>query len=521
MVQIVTVNVSQQVGPTPNKLQQTGAFISQGATNTAPGTSSLLTQLADLTPLLTGAKTMSALAYATGIVTATTSAPHGYTIGDTLELVIAGAAPSGYNGTVLATITGTSAFTYPVPGALATATLFGAYTPEDVSELVQMATTFFGQGSNTAVYVLELGAGNPNDGVTFLTAWITANPGVYYSYLVPRTWDANSSFLAMLANFESDTAKTYFFVTTTLATWQNYTNLMKCVYANIESPQLGQYPANALTSITYLSGLVTASTTTAHGVLPGEYFTISGCTPTGYNGTFLALPGTTGTTILYNSPVSIGGESVLGTLVASYYSNAGVPSTEFSTAAAQWVTLSYAPSTINKVTPTAFSYVSGVTPFPVQGNSALLSTLKTAGINVIGQGSEGGITNTMLLWGTTMDGRDFTYWYSVDWVQVNIDLNLSNAVINGSNNPQNPLYYDQNGINRLQQVAQTTINNGITFGLVLSPATVTAVAFLVYTSANPGDYKIGKYAGLAVIYTPQRGFKSIVFNVVVSDIPGA
>lgn len=451
---IVTVNVSQTVAPTPSTLQKTGAFISQGATTTAPGTYSLLTQLSDLTPILTGALALSGLAYATGIVTATTALPHGFTNGDIMPLTILGALPSGYNGTYTCTITGASTFTYPVGGALATATAYGSYTPEDVAELVAMSTTFFAQGSQQAVYVLELGAGNATDGATYLTSWITANPGVFYSYLVPRTWDANATFLTLIQSFENTTAKTYFFVTTTTGTYTSYTALMKCVFAMIEAP--------ARTS------------------------------------------------------------------------------TEFSCASAFWVTLNYNPSNTNKVTPTSFSYVFGVTPYPTKGNAALLTTLKNASINIIGTGAEGGISIAVLLWGTTADANDFTYWYSVDWVQINVDLNVSNAIINGSNNPINPLYYNQSGIDRLEQVVANTMTSGVTFGLVLNPViqagfdgpalaaaldagtyigktVVNAVPFIPYSIANPGDFKIGKYAGLSVIYTPNRGFISIIFNVNVSQ----
>ena len=451
---IVTVNVSQTVAPTPSTLQKTGAFISQGATTTAPGTYTLLTQQSSLTSILTGALNLTSLSYNTGVVTAGTALPHGFTIGDTLELTITGAAPSGYNGTFLCTITGASAFTYPVGSSLAVATQYGVYTPEDVAELVAMNTTFFAQGSQQAVYVLELGAGNATDGVTYLTSWITANPGVFYSYLVPRYWDANSDFLALLASFENTTAKTYFFITTTTDTYTDYTALMKCAFTMVEAP--------------------------------------------------------------------------------------GIPATEFSLAAAFWVTLNYNPSNTNKVTPTAFSYLFGVTPYPTKGNSALLAAFKAGYTNYVGTGAEGGISNAILMWGTTEDGRDFTYWYSVDWVQINVDLNISNAIINGSNNPINPLYYNQQGINRLQQVAANTLTSGVTFGLVLNPViqtsldgntlsdniatntyvgqtVVNAVPFITYSAANPGDFTIGKYSGFSVIYTPNRGFTQIVFNVNVTD----
>ena len=599
MVQIVTVNVSEVVAPAPSILQKTGALISQGATVTSPGTSSLLTQLSDLTPLLTGALSVTGITQSAGLATAVCASAHGFTIGDTLLITFAGAAVGAYNGPQLCTVTTTTHLTFAVPsGTTSPAGGTIVYTPEDVAELLQMATTFFSQGNATSVYVLELGAGNVADGTGFLGAWITANPSVFYSYLVPRTWDADPTFLTLLARFESTTAKTYFFVTTTLNTYQVYTALEKCVFSLIESPPLGQYPANILTAAAYtagwganaltaiswaVGGIVTATTTTNHGVLPGqtfsisgctpagyngtfvalhgtathslvyaletnpgaesglgtlvtsvggtvtattttnhdvavgEYFTIAGCVPTGYNGTFQALPGTATNSLVYAVPAALGAESHLGTLVASYYANVGVPSTEFSCAAPFWVTLHYAPSDINKVTPLCFAYVFGVTPFPTQGNSALLTQLKTANINIIGQGSEGGISNTMILWGTMLDGNPFNYWYSVDWNQINLDLDLAKAVINGSNNPVNPLYYNQPGINTLQKVAQGTMNRGITFGLNLGPITVNAVPFVTYVADNPSDYPNGIYNGLSATVTPSRGFESITFNLVVSS----
>lgn len=704
---IVQVSVQQVQAPTPSKLQKTGAFISQGGTNTSPGTMSLLTQLADLTPLLTPAKTLVSIDWDGGVVTATATVAHGYPIGEPMLVTISGALPAGYNGTYSVTPTTSTAFTYELDSDPGVATATGVYTPVSVSELVAMATTFFAQGAQQAVYVLELGPGSVDGGVADLSAWITANPEVIYSYLVPRAWDANADFIDLLGDFNATTAKTYFFVTTTLQNYGLYTDLMKCVFALIEAPVYSKWSANALTAISVDGdGMVTASTTTAHGVSPGDYFQISGCTPADFNGRFLALPGTsgstlfyaiddgsnidpvfasatfaagtgdvtittddphglepgdylavsnvtgtgayalaegywplisgtTGSTLVYNAvdptpanptfdsatyddltgnvtittaaphglvpgdeitvsaaagtgsyvaiegtvelvagttgstliytisdgltmtisgativvvPIAMtftgmdlsAGASVLGTLVASFYESDGVTATEFTNAAPFWVTLNYNPSNTNKITPTAFSYLFGVTPFPTSGNAALLATLKAASINIVGTGAEGGITNTILDWGTTKDGRDFTYWYSVDWVQINVALNVANAVINGSNNRLNPLYFNQDGINRLQQVVASTMASGVTFGLVLGQVlsteldgpefdedldsgeyagqtVVNAVPFVPYNVANPSHYAIGQYDGLSILYTPTRGFIQIGILVVVTD----
>jgi len=454
MPNIVTVNVSQLIAPTPSKLQQTGAFISQGGTTTAPGTMTLLTQLSDLTPVINGGHALTSITWAASVATVTTAAPHGFTIADTLLITIVGATPVGYNGTFTATITGTSTFTYPLVVNPGSSDATGTYTLEDVAELNAMATTFFAQGSSQAVYVLELGPGNAADGVTYLTNWITASPQFFYAYLVPRAWASASTYWAMVAAFEAPTKKTYFFTTMTNGNYTNFTNLMKSVVGLIEAP--------------------------------------------------------------------------------------GIPVTEFSLAAPFWVMLHQLPSTTNKVTPFCFAFLFGVTPYPTMGNGALLSTYATANVNIVGTGAEGGIAEAVLLYGTTMDGNDFTYWYSVDWVQINVDLGVSNAIINGSNNPINPLYYNQAGINVLQSVIANTMNSAVTFGLALfssiqlsldGPAldlgldnqsfvgftVVNAIPFITYSEENPSDYSIGRYAGFSVVYTPSRGFRQIVFNLVVSQ----
>jgi len=433
---IVTVNVSQTQAPTPSTLQRTGALISQGATNTAQGTLTLLTQASDLTPILAGGKATSSLVYSGGIVTVTFPSPHGWTVSDQIAIVVSGVAPAAFNGSFFGTIASSTTVTYSTSGVVpspTTATQQGSVTLSDVSELVSMVTTWFAQGSSASVYVLELGEGIPSTGVALLQTYLIANPGTLYSILVPREWDANNVLLPLLASYESTTSKLYFYITSSAGTYTQYTALMKCAKVWIEAPS--------------------------------------------------------------------------------------IPSTEFTAAADMWVNINRNPSTVNRVTPNAFAEVVGVTPYPTKGNSALLATFKAAHVNVIGTGSEGGISNAIVLWGTTMDGRDFTYWYSVDWVQINVDLDLSNEIINGSNNPINPLLYDQNGINRLQARAQETMNRGVTYGLVLPPVTVNAIPFGAYNLQNPSDYKVGAYNGLSTTYTPARGFISITFNINVTDFP--
>lgn len=449
--QIVQVNVTQTLAPAPSTLQKTYALISQGGTTLTPQSKSLLTQLSDLTPLLTGAVAINSLAWATSVVTVTLSAAQTWTVGDTINITIAGAAPAGYNGTFLCTVTGTTTFTYPLVANPGSATFQGTAILADVAELVAMATTWFAQGYGNSVYVLELGEGTAVEGVTDLTTWLTANPGSFYGYLVPTGWDAEATFLTLAKNYSATNAMTYFFTTATLS----------------------------------------------------DYATLTGT------------------------------KSIVQMIQA-----AAAPVTEFSIAALAWNRCNLNPSTTNQVTPTAFQYLIGVTPYAP--TVAQQVSFKTGNLNFVATGAEGGISNTLVMWGVAADGNDFTYWYSVDWVQINLNLAISNEIINGSNNPANPLYYNQNGINRLQARSATVFNNAVTYGLALGNViqthldqqtfnnnvnngvyagniAVNAVPFATYNTQNPTDYASGIYNGLSAVYTPQRGFTQILFNVNVSS----
>lgn len=450
--QIVTVNVSQTIAPTPSKLQRTGAFISQGGTSLSANAKTLLTELSDLTSILSAGKVLSTLTWSGSVVTGTTAAPHGYPTGQTISLTVAGATPAGYNGTYNCSITGASTFTYPLVSNPGAETVPGTVVSADAAQLTAMATTFFAQPGQVSVYVLELGPSDAAHGVTALQAYITANPGVIYSYLVPRGWDAESTYPAFLANYNATTAKVYFYTTVTLASYSNITNLDKCAPMLIEAP--------------------------------------------------------------------------------------GIPATEFTMAAMFWTTLNANPSSANKVPPLSYSYLVGVTAYPITNSVA--TSLKAANVNYVTTGAEGGISNTILVWGNMPDGRPWNYWYSADWSQVNLQLNITNEIINGSNTTINPLYYDQDGINRLQARAVKTMTNGVSYGLALGqvvqtqldPDTfadnvsagvyagqvvVNAVPFSTWVDANPSDYAEGEYDGLAAVYTPSRGFSQIIFNLNITD----
>lgn len=218
------------------------------------------------------------------------------------------------------------------------------------------------------------------------------------------------------------------------------------------------------------------------------------------------------------------------------------PNGEFTMAALFYNAMAFKPSQINRVAPMAFKYLYGVTAYPTKNNGPLLSSFKKTFTNYVATGAEGGVSYNIVYEGCTLDGNDyFNWWWTIDWVQININLNLSNAIINGSNNPFAPLYYNQDGINFLETNLYNTMLQASTLGMVLGPITMTgynqpdlqnqillgvfegmcdvnAVQFIDYVNANPGHYKIGEYDGLSVLFIPARGFIHIMVNVVATNL---
>lgn len=461
---IVTLNVSVTKPAKPSNLLKTGALVSVGGTTGAAGTLTLLSSAADLSAIKGSALNLSSLSWASGTVTATTGSDHGWPVGDEFQVVIAGAVPTGYNGTFTATSTGAATFTYPLATDPGTATTDGTATSYGVNELQSMVTSFFAQGTGRAVYVLELGKQSAADAVSYLADFIAedvANGNTYqtiFSYLVPREFDSRADFQNLCNLYTSPASMVNFFVTTTLETYEAWVTLaQKNVFLLVESPDM---------------------------------------------------------------PVS-----------------------RFDCAAPFQSALNNNPGSANIVPPMAYRFMYGTTVYPVKGNASLLATLTDANVNYIGSGAEGGLSNMILNRGHMQDGNPFNFWYSVAWCILNLDLNLANEIINGSNTTANPLYYDQQGIDRLQKKALATMRTGISYGLLLGTgvgtkltqadfnenfnngdyngeAVVNAIPFANYISDNPSAYDQGDYGGLSAVVTPKRGFETITFNLSVTNFVG-
>jgi hypothetical protein len=380
-------------------------------------------------------------------------------------MVFSGFIPEGYNGRFVCTVTAPDTVTYPLAVTPGATTVIGEANTTTSIELIQMATTYFGQGNMIGPWVLELGYQNSIDNkVTALETWLKQNPKTIYGFLLPREFGSDpdalpawpglptpapapTTFMDLLKQYQAPETMEYFWITVTPDTMQTLGPTYKDVIQLVEAPVLTD-PAGA---------------------------------------------------------------------------SLNDPEGEFTMAALFYNALAFRPSNTNR-------------------NAPLLVSFKQAHTNYISTGAEGGISFTMVYEGVTLDGHDyFNWWYTIDWVQIQVNLDLSNAIINGSNNPLAPLYYNQEGINYLQTILYRTMVSASTFGMILGKITMTtydgpdltnsinsgefagecdinAVPFINYTLANPGDYKIGEYDGLSTLFIPARGFIHILVNVVATDL---
>lgn len=461
---IVNINVSVTNPPKPSQLLKSGVLVSVGGTTLAAGSTQLLTSKTDMTSIVRDAFTIQTIAWASNTVTVKLTEDHGLDSGDQLQVVIAGNTPAGYNGTFTGTVAGVDTITYPLSTDPGLSTVVGTLQLYAASEIVQMNTSFWAQGTARAVYVLELGPVTNAEAVSNLGDFITEDTALgntnqqYFSYLVPRAFAPLASFKTLTGLYTAPNSLVYFFITTTLADYQAWKALgYKSVFALVESPDK--------------------------------------------------------------------------------------PDSEFSCAAPFQSALANDPGSANQVPPMAFRFMFGTTVYPITGNSTVLKQLEDANINYIGSAAEGGLSNMMLMKGHMLDGNPFNYWYSVAWASINLEIDLANEIINGSNTNVNPLYYDQQGIDRLQKRALKTFRTGISYGLIIGTgigtrltatkfvenfnngdyageAVINAIPFNTYVADNESAYQQGDYGGFTGVMTPRRGFESITFNLNVTNFVG-
>jgi hypothetical protein len=494
---IVDVTVSTVLAPKPNDYQNTGCFVSHGSTLLAPGTVAQLQTRADLEryvmqPIRILSATYAPTTPGNGTFTykfspgalPTWAGGWAAALGN-VTLSFADCLPAGYNltrvnGVIVDATTITVSGTAPNPGGplvtKGTVSQFGSV------QLCQKATTFFGQGSGSAIYVLELGyKWSPAGRLDDLSAWIIQNPKSFYGYLLDRDWGWGignvNSLLFFAQQWNSATHMVYFWWTL----WYGY---MTTGDGSAGNPFVPTVPVGKL------KNLIT----------------------------------------LVEAPNQVNNPNA-----ASRYG-------EFTQAAMFYEAMAFHPSPISRVAPMAFRKLSGVTFYPTQNNGYLLKQMKQYNYNYVATGAEGGIGYNTIYTGVTSDGQDyFNWWFTIDWVQIHAQEDVSNEVINGSNNPLAPLYYNQAGVDRVHARLYGTLYQASVYGMVLgrlvmsnynqpdlqaaveagafeNAAGINAIPFIDYVRANKSDYGAGEYRGLSVTFIPARGFIHIQITIVATNI---
>lgn len=280
--QIVNLSTTVTSAPAPSQLQQSGAIVSTGGTSITTGSAVYCANLAAVAAVLVAPVALSSLSWASSLVTATlASGTIPLAVGQTFTTTISGAVPAGYNGTYVATVISTTTFTFPLAATPGTETTPGTYTPPSQAFVNDAATTFFAQGTNIGVYILELGAETTAAAaITALQTWITSNstaPQVFYAYLTPASWDQASSTAlnTMAATYSSANGQTYFFITTTSSNLATYAST-KSVFALVPSPT--QAASEHQAAAAFYEWLVN-NPSASNPLAPMGYRSLSGVTP--------------------------------------------------------------------------------------------------------------------------------------------------------------------------------------------------------------------------------------------------
>ena len=484
---VVTVTVSTILAPSAPTYQQSGAILSFGGTTVTPSTPTFLTQFGDLTKLLVPG----------GIVLTAVWTDEDVTDPDNI---------------IPAQVTVTIDPTKPLP----TYTTPGTVVSFAISGIVP--TAFNGIQTCTIV------------SATSFTYPLAADPGVTTSML-GATWQVNSAALlnSEVSTFFRQGAGTGCYLlelgyqpifsaeVSALETWLNDSPMS---YYGYLLPDYWGSPTNIPECLQLFQQYSDPESMT--------YFWLT--IPLNSVG---LIPNTVKSVIqLIEAP---GVAAARSTAVMGQYS-------EFTIASMFFAAMAFKATAITRVAPMCFKYVYGVTPYPTAGNGPTLKQFKQNNVNYVQTGAEGGIAYTNLYQGVTADGKDyFNWWWTIDWVQIQVNIDLTNAIVNGSNNPLAPLYYNQPGINQLEAVLAGTMKRGVSYGMVLGNVVqteyntedlaaaiaqgtftgvcnVNAVPFIYYSQNNPSDYGEGEYDGLSTLFIPARGFVHILVQVVATNI---
>lgn len=138
--------------------------------------------------------------------------------------------------------------------------------------------------------------------------------------------------------------------------------------------------------------------------------------------------------------------------------------------------------------------------------------------------------NTLIMNGRCMDTRPFDYWYQWDLTAFAVETSVISLILNGVNNPNYVVQYNQNGIDTITSSVVATLNNQISkgcvteFGATFNSATnelenigyIVAIDYYSYIAAMPEDYQNEIYGGISFYIRIGRYIRQVVLNVTLN-----
>lgn len=241
--------------------------------------------------------------------TITTTSAHNLAVGD--RITVSGITPSGYNGTYIVTAVTTNNISY-LNATTGSQTVAGAVNVD-----AQFSVT---ARSGATVPIIIRGGGFNVD----LQRWYTSSNALAaiinpYGSLVGYA-SANGFFSDNGNNYilrtvgATDQRGNAFLVQNVSGTNLAGFNAQGQIFTGSTTPIQGSTTVAINTQTPTGTTNITITTAAAHGILVGQTVVIAGITPSGYNGTWTAQSGTTGSTLVVNIGSNPGAITVAGTV---------------------------------------------------------------------------------------------------------------------------------------------------------------------------------------------------------------
>ena len=255
----------------------------ENPTSPAAGTIALSQPASSFTvsSLVRAAASSDASTGGTDTATATTTAAHGLSVGNTVTL--SGATQTEFNGTFsVVSVPSTTSFTFSVPINPTTPATVSSSSTATIGGVNRTITNIVRVGRTVTVTVAN---GNNLPGSTGSTGTVAitgVTPTAYQGSSIAYTQTGNKTFTYVLSSLSPNTPATGTITGTATSAPVTLTSLMRAAG----------------------SATATGTTATTHGLSVGNTIIISGATQTAYNGTFAVASVPTATTFTYTVSVS-------------------------------------------------------------------------------------------------------------------------------------------------------------------------------------------------------------------------